>query len=340
MCDTSEVLFVDGDELQSCLVGRLLLRGYTVEHQKSGSAAMRRLAKGLPAVVVLERRLPDVDGLGVLAWIRARFPDLPVIVLGSAVLEHEVVSALRAGADDFVRKPVLEDEFVARITALLRRHHRPALDVIEIGHLFIDMRAKEVSVAGDLVRLTQIEYQIVELLARDIGVVIPRETIASRVWRRPDVESVSRSLDTHIFRIRRKLRLHTPRGSRCARPIRSGTSLITRDASYREGGVPATATVSTIGLPDTCGACRTSGRLAIGDEVARFAHSVFRWLAARFGSASTALNARMSIHFPLPPCRRLTPTRRSAIGSTAAMKCKFPVKPCARCNIRNCCEIG
>ncbi|WP_175918543.1 winged helix-turn-helix domain-containing protein [Burkholderia pyrrocinia] len=96
---------------------------------------------------------------------------------------------------------MLEDEFVARIAPLIRRQHRPALDVIEIGHVVFDMRVREVAAAGDLARLTPIEYQIVELLAQDIGVAIQRETIASLVWGRPVDEAVSRSLDTHIYRI-------------------------------------------------------------------------------------------------------------------------------------------
>ncbi|UVE69064.1 response regulator transcription factor [Burkholderia pyrrocinia] len=213
MCDTQEVLFVDGDERQARSVNEVLLRaGYSVERHESGSAAMRRLTRALPAIVVLEQRLPDVDGLEVLAWIRARFPDLPVIVLGHAVLEQDAVSALRAGADDFVRKPVLEDEFVARIAALIRRYRRPMVDVIEFGSLVVDMRIRDVTVSGDPVRLTPIEYQIVELLARNAGMVIQREAIASRVWGRSIDEAVSRSLDTHIYRIRQKLRLHKSSG--------------------------------------------------------------------------------------------------------------------------------
>lgn len=135
-----------------------------------------------------------------------------MVVLGGAVLEHDVVAALRAGADDFVRKPVSEDEFVARIAAQIRRHRRPAPAVIEIGHLIIDVQMKEVMAAGNLVRLIPIEYQIVELLVQDIGVVIQRETIATLVWGRPIDEAVSRSLDMHIYRIRRKLRLHALSG--------------------------------------------------------------------------------------------------------------------------------
>ncbi|MGU7843751.1 response regulator transcription factor [Burkholderia sp. AW33-5] len=213
MYGMQEILFVDSDEPRTLSVDEALVRaGYAVERHASGAAAMRRLVKTMADLVVLDMRLPDVAGLEVLAWIKVRFPELPVVVLGSAAFEHDAVVALRAGADDFVRKPVAVDEFVARIASLLRRRHRPVRDVMELGHLVIDMRMQEVTVAGDWVRLTPIEYQIVELLASEIGTVISRETIASRVWGRALDEAVSRSLDTHIYRIRRKLRLHKSTG--------------------------------------------------------------------------------------------------------------------------------
>ncbi|WP_322023424.1 response regulator transcription factor [Burkholderia sp. BCC1977] len=209
-------MLVEDDEEQARLVSLFLMRAnYQVEHCRNGAQAMRSMMRTLPDIVILDLKLPDVSGLEVLKWMRKNFANVPAIVLSNASLERDAVSAFAAGADDFVLKPARENEFLARMAVMLRRKLDRADDVIEIGPISVDTRLKTVFIDSDAVKLTPIEYEIFELLARSVGKVVQRELIVNRIWGRAMDEAVSRSLDTHVYRLRQKLNL------RCA----SGVSL-------------------------------------------------------------------------------------------------------------------
>ncbi len=132
------IYLIEDDEIQAQYYQSILAgHGWKVKILLDGERAFREIHRMTPDLVILDRRLPDLDGLEVLAWIRKNHATVPVLILTNAVLESDVVTALEAGADDYVIKPPREQEFVARVKALYRRsreiHTRPEL--MEIGHI-------------------------------------------------------------------------------------------------------------------------------------------------------------------------------------------------------------
>ncbi|WP_081082262.1 response regulator transcription factor [Burkholderia diffusa] len=213
MDNALRVLFVEDDEDHARAVKFFLLRAnYGVRHYHCAEQAMRSMMKELPDIVILDLRLPDMSGIEVLTWMRRNFAEIPAIVLSSTRQESDVVSAFAAGADDFVLKPARENEFLARMAAVTRRKQGSIDDVIEIGRISIDTRTKSVCLDGNIVKLTTIEYEIFELLAKNLGKVVQREVLVNRIWGRAIDEGVSRSLDTHMYRIRQKLNLRVASG--------------------------------------------------------------------------------------------------------------------------------
>ncbi|CAE6866881.1 Sensory transduction protein regX3 [Paraburkholderia aspalathi] len=209
------IYVIEDEEIQAlCYQAMLERAGWEVRVLPDGAGALREIQREAPDVVVLDRRLPDIDGLEILNWIRERYPTLPILMLTSAVLELDIVTALDAGADDYMVKPPRERELVARINVLRRRtlDGHQGMIMIEIGSYLIDTRERAVYLHGKQIALSPKEYEIVELLARNVGHVVPRGTVVGRVWGHVDEESNSRSLDTHIYRIRHKLNLTCSNG--------------------------------------------------------------------------------------------------------------------------------
>lgn len=201
---------VDDDEFQAKHLEMLLTQsGFSVEIYSSGQQAMRAIQRFLPDIVLLDRRLPDIDGLEILAWIRNGYGNLPVIILTNAILECDIREAFEAGVDDYVVKPPRAAELIARIKARLRRTKLAASsEAISFGPYV--MRCSERAVydqSGCRMTLSPKEYDIVEILATHLGCIVPRETVFSRVWGQSTETPSSRTLDTHIYRIRQRLNL-------------------------------------------------------------------------------------------------------------------------------------
>ncbi|UVE69063.1 response regulator transcription factor [Burkholderia pyrrocinia] len=210
------IYLIEDDEDQARFYQSMLERAaWSVQVIPDGTRALREIQRAAPDVVVLDLRLPDIDGLEVIAWVRERFVALPVLVLTNAILESDLVDALEAGADDYLVKPPRERELVARIKALHRRttEIRENSTSITIGAYRIETSERAVYFEDERLPLSPKEYEIVELLARNVGQVVSRETMISRVWGRAVGEESSRTLDTHIYRIRQKLNLSRRNGA-------------------------------------------------------------------------------------------------------------------------------
>ncbi|AOJ85323.1 hypothetical protein WS87_00885 (plasmid) [Burkholderia sp. MSMB0856] len=179
--------------------------GHSVTVFDCGSVAMRTLQTDPPDAVILDLKLPDIDGLRILEWIKKNSYRLPVIVLSNAIMESEVVGALNAGADDYITKPARELELVARVQAVTRRAAAEASESIEVGEYVLATSKKTVYFRGSEFELPRIEYEIMELLAKNIGCIVSREMLVNRIWGKVIDQSTSRSLDTHIYRLRRRL---------------------------------------------------------------------------------------------------------------------------------------
>jgi DNA-binding response OmpR family regulator len=213
-----QVLLVEDDEgVASALAELLGHAGASVIHTARGDDALHRV-KGCD-LVLLDLGLPDMDGLDVLRTLR-RASTVPVIIMTARDSDGAVVLGLRAGADDYLVKPVRKAVLLARIDAVMRRMRRvggdptvPFAPVIA-GPVTIDPERHEVTVAGTTQPLTKTEYQILATLAVRQGEAVSREELMLEVWGTA-VVGRSRSLDFFIGQIRAKLTglpLHTVRG--------------------------------------------------------------------------------------------------------------------------------
>ncbi|MFL0712939.1 MAG: response regulator transcription factor [Microcella pacifica] len=158
-------------------------------------------------VVLLDLGLPDLDGIDLCRLIRQR-SGVPIIIATARSHVQERIRGLRAGADDFVVKPYDVSELVARIEAVTRRSRalvsEPTQELsIDVAGVRIDLSARQVLIADQPVELTRTEFDIIAVLARYPGVVVPRERIIREVWQ-TDWHAFSRSLEVHIGSIRRK----------------------------------------------------------------------------------------------------------------------------------------
>ena len=193
----------DNDDLAFGLRNNLELEGYEVEVRCDGPSGLERLAEHEPDLLVLDLMLPGLDGLEVLRQLRARRSELPVLVLTARGEESDKVTALRLGADDYVTKPFGLMELIARVEALLRRTARRA-EIVRFGTIELDAAARTVHRDGEPVELTPKELDLLVALARRDGSVASRQELLDEVWGYAE-EVVSRTVDTHIAELRRKL---------------------------------------------------------------------------------------------------------------------------------------
>jgi two-component system KDP operon response regulator KdpE len=203
----TKVLVVD-DEPQIARALRINLgaRGYDVVTAADGAAALRAAAEAHPDVVVLDLGLPDMDGTDVIAGIRG-WSSVPILVLSARVDSADKVTALDAGADDYVTKPFGMDEFLARLRAAVRRAAVPAADgpaVVEAEAFTVDLAAKKVHRDGAEVHLTPTEWGILEILVRNRGRLVAQKQVLREVWG-PNYATETHYLRVYMAQLRRKL---------------------------------------------------------------------------------------------------------------------------------------
>jgi DNA-binding response OmpR family regulator len=209
------LLIVDDDqELCSLLVEYLTPEGFAVELLGNGMAALERLAKSAPDLVVLDVMLPELSGFEVLRRIRATSA-VPVIMLTARGEEVDRVVGLEMGADDYLPKPFSPRELVARIKAVLRRSAGDAgpatsASLVQWGPLKIDLRARCAMANDHDLELTGAEMRILEQLMRADAKAVTREELMTRALGRRLLPT-DRSLDTHVSNLRRKLAKYTDR---------------------------------------------------------------------------------------------------------------------------------
>ncbi len=200
----SVVLVVDDEPpILRTLAVNLRARGYDVQLAKSGHEALALAARRHPDVVVLDLGLPDMDGVEVIHGLRG-WTAVPIIVLSARAAEAQKVVALDAGANDYVSKPFGMDELMARIRVALRvPPGEEEAPVVETPDFSIDLASKRVTRAGEDVRLTPTEWQVVEWLARNPGKLITQKVLLERVWGLSDVKT--NYVRVFMVSIRRKL---------------------------------------------------------------------------------------------------------------------------------------
>ncbi|NLS16645.1 response regulator transcription factor [Rhizobium sp. P40RR-XXII] len=199
------VLLVE-DERPMALVLRngLVRNGMIVDDVASLSEAEAALHDDIYDVVVLDRRLPDGDGLSLVKLLRVRGNVVPVLVLTAKGDLADRVAGLDSGADDYLGKPFAFDELLARLRAILRRPVHLQPDIVSLGRMSFDFVHREANVQGAHLRMPRRELLVLEALMRRMGRMVLRETLMEAVFGMND-EIESNALDTHISRVRRKL---------------------------------------------------------------------------------------------------------------------------------------
>jgi two-component system response regulator MprA len=220
---TGRILLADDDRaIRDSLSRALGLQGYEVVQANDGAAALAMVEKDKPDVAILDVMMPNVDGLTVCRVLRAERNRLPILMLTARTETADRVAGLDAGADDYLAKPFELDELLARVRALLRRakpDDDPAsVPTLHLGDLRIEIQARRVWRAGREVELSKTEFDLLELLVRNQGIVLDHTTIYERIWGY-DFGPDSKNLAVYISYLRRKLEepgesklIHTVRG--------------------------------------------------------------------------------------------------------------------------------
>jgi two-component system response regulator MtrA len=207
LCSVDVLLVEDDTRLARALALSLADTGDHVRVAANAAQARAQLGSQEPDVVLLDLGLPDEDGLVLCTHLRAA-SDVPIIIVTARGDTDQVIAGLRAGADDYVRKPVTGSELSARIQALLRRTRRVdmARPPIRAGDVEIDVRHGSARRDGDDLHLTHLERQLLRELALRAGETVTREELLERVWGYQYFGD-TRLLDVHIRRLRTKVEL-------------------------------------------------------------------------------------------------------------------------------------
>lgn len=197
------LLVEDDDGVADALVDALDAQGHRSIRCRLGVEALRTHRQA--DLVLLDLGLPDIDGLEVLRKLR-RVSSVPVLVLTARGGERAVVRGLRSGADDYLVKPVRLRELLARVDAVTRRINPPAptKPVVQVEDLTVDLDARAVWAGERAVELTTKEFDVLAVLARNLGVAVSRQQIMDEVWGDAYL-AVSRTLDVHMTTLRAKL---------------------------------------------------------------------------------------------------------------------------------------
>ncbi|MBV8636745.1 MAG: response regulator transcription factor [Candidatus Eremiobacteraeota bacterium] len=213
------VLVIEDDlTLRRLIVRGLHEEGHVADGLPDGRECLAYVAATEYDVVILDLNLPHVDGLDVLRTLRGADHRLPVLVLTARTDAVDVVAGLDAGADDYMRKPFALEELHARLRSLSRRPATWSDDLLSCGDLVFDRRSREARRGDRMLDLTSKEIALLEMLMRNAGHTVTRETLIDAVWDREN-DPESNVLDVYARRLRVKLTatgepplLHTIRG--------------------------------------------------------------------------------------------------------------------------------
>lgn len=224
MPDSATVLVVDDDaDVLASLQRGLRLSGFTVITAVDGGEALAVVSQRAPDVVVLDINMPVLDGASVVKALRAMGNDVPICVLSARSSVDDRISGLESGADDYLTKPFVLAELVARIRAMLRRRTTvPAApetgSAVVVGGLRVDIPGYRAHVGDRELDLTKREFELLAILARNAGVVLTRERLLELVWGY-DFVADTNVVDVFVGYLRRKIEvdgqpriLHTVRG--------------------------------------------------------------------------------------------------------------------------------
>jgi two-component system KDP operon response regulator KdpE len=225
------VLIEDDAAIRTALQRALSRRGHAVYSAPTAMAGLELVTSQSPDVVVLDLGLPDVDGTKVLGMIRG-ISAVPVIVATARDDENEMVRVLDLGADDYVVKPFSAEQLEARLRAVLRRGRtaEEADPALVVGRLSVDRATRVVTLDGEPLDLTRMEFDLLAYLAGRAGRVVSKRQLMAEVWQQP-YGGADKTVDVHLSWLRRKLG-ETAADPRYLQTVRGvGVKLVDPDAA-------------------------------------------------------------------------------------------------------------
>ena len=205
----NSILLVEDDPGIGRFVTRgLAAEGFSVQWLRGISGVPRQLTGADYAVLILDLMLPDGDGCSLARYLREAGQMVPILMLTARDSLDEKLDGFRNGADDYLTKPFAFDELLARVKVLARRGSAgPERSLLQVADLSIDVRAREVSCAGQLISLTRREFDLLLYLARHAGEVVSRERLLAGAWGNNGELSIN-TVDVYLGYLRRKLKAH------------------------------------------------------------------------------------------------------------------------------------
>jgi two-component system OmpR family response regulator len=215
------LLIEDDREAAAYLVKAMRESGHTIDHAADGVSGYDLAHEGGYDVLVVDRMLPKMDGLSLIASLRAQENSTPALILSALGQVDDRVKGLRAGGDDYLSKPYAFSELLARVEALARRRPKgaPEETVYRVGDLALDRLSHKVTRAGEEIVLQPREYRLLEYLMQNAGKVVTRTMLLEHVWDY-HFDPQTNVIDVHVSRLRAKIDrdfeaalIHTVRGA-------------------------------------------------------------------------------------------------------------------------------
>ncbi len=203
------LIIEDEPAIRAGLVDVFVYHGFEVEFADDGRVGLERARRGNFDLVLLDLMLPGIDGFSICAALREHDPELPIVMLTAKTSDDDIVHGLALGADDYVGKPFSVAQLVLRVQAVLRRA-RPALLADALLRLadgsLIDTRNLCATIAGETVRFTRREIEVLQYLGAHAQRPVPREELLHKVWGySAEMGIETRTVDIHVAKLRRKI---------------------------------------------------------------------------------------------------------------------------------------
>jgi two-component system KDP operon response regulator KdpE len=206
MLNNSKILLIEDDlQTRRFLKKNLNARGWEVSDTASGKEGLILLKDTTPNLLILDLGLPDMDGISLIKHLR-QFSNIPILVLSARSLEQSKMSALDAGADDYLTKPFGIGELNSRLQALIRRINQTPInqDIFETGELKIDLSKRQVFVSQKEIKITPTEYHILYILIQHAGLVVTHRYLLKNVWGMQHLDN-QHYLRIYMRRLRHKI---------------------------------------------------------------------------------------------------------------------------------------
>lgn len=215
----AKILLAEDDRAaREALARALTLEGFDIDAVNDGAQALEAFESDTPDLLILDVMMPNVDGIAACRRVRAAGSQIPILILTARTETSDRVVGLDAGADDYLAKPYALEELLARIRALLRRSGAQEAEELEGPGVRLDLAGRRTWRGNRELALSKTEFELLELLVRNTGIVLDRDTIHERIWGY-DFGPDSKNLNVYIGYLRRKLEedgeprvLHTVRG--------------------------------------------------------------------------------------------------------------------------------